>query len=401
MTKRHRLVACVVTVALLSAAPVLAQEPGGKAATHMSEELRSTISRIVILPIAGEGGESMTGTYGKATPGLGGGMAKGSEIGNIPVEVGQVPVSVPIPILREIGMIFGGITGASKTYIQDLRDRMSRDLSREVEQPLTNTALATDVFWGLREVPTVTPKLFAVTTPIPTDTDAILYVNLNQITLNIQEDVAIVSTSATARLQKHSDGTTLYRKEVVYEDRDELKTWAKDDFALWRQYREFARHYIAREIAAELYQRVAYEHELAPGKSATLKPDKKIPWHAETRSLTPELVWTFELLGEDKDAAQGARVLWDVEIYDAHHPVYRAQQFEGMKHTVDMPLEACKTYWWSVRPTYEQEGKKRYGEWMRLATPTAKGNGNVGRDISAAHAYLQDFASLEVDCRSK
>jgi len=47
------------------------------------------------------------------------------------------------------------------------------------------------------------------------------------------------------------------------------------------------------------------------------------------------------------------------------------------------------------------EDVRRYGEWMRLATPTAKGNGNVGRDISAAHAYLQDFASLEVDCRSK
>jgi hypothetical protein len=180
-------------------------------AAHMSSELRDSISRIVILPIAGESGEAITGTYGQETRGLSGGMAKGAEIGQVPVEVGQVPINIPIPILRELGMIVGGLTGAMERRTQDLRDRMTEDLASEVEQPLSNIALATDVFWGLNDIKGVDPKLFAVTTPIPPDTDAILYINLDEVTLNIQKDEAIISTVATARLQNKADGTTLFR----------------------------------------------------------------------------------------------------------------------------------------------------------------------------------------------
>ena len=99
---------------------------------QMSDELRESISRIVILPIAGESNESITGTYGKETRGLAGGMAKGAEIGQFPVEVGQVPIAIPIPILREIGMLFGGVSGALERRTQELYDRMAEDLATEV-----------------------------------------------------------------------------------------------------------------------------------------------------------------------------------------------------------------------------------------------------------------------------
>jgi hypothetical protein len=66
-----------------------------------------------------------------------------------------------------------------------------------------------------------------------------------------------------------------------------------------------------------------------------------------------------------------------------------------------MPLEACKSYRWSVRPTYVKDGRKFHGSWMRKGAQTAAGNGNVGRAVSVAHAYIQDFASLEVDCRAR
>jgi hypothetical protein len=370
-------------------------------AEPMSAELRASVSRIVILPIPGQSGEAITGTYEAETRGLGGGAAQGAEIGQVPVEVGQVPIVIPIPILREIGMLVGGVTGALERRTQDLRDRLTDDLASEVEQPLSNIALATDVFWGLRETRLVDPKLFARTTPIPPDTDAILYINLEEVTLNIQKDEAIVSTVATARLQNQADGTTLYRTTANYSDRDELKNWAKNDYAKWREYREFARHYLARELIAELYDRVAVDYSLEPVYGGAIEPDKNIPWHGETRSLRPTLEWAFEPQGEDTSAVANAAILWDLEIYDASRPVFQARRLSGSSFTPDTALEACKTYFWSVRPAFQEDGAIRHGAWMRRQSGTGGDNGNVGRAISVAHAYLQDFPSFEVDCKAR
>ena len=384
---------------IFALAALLLALPAG--ADPMSEDLRNSVERIVILPIPGESGEAITGTYDKETAGLAGGAARGAEIGQVPVEVGHVPVNIPIPILRELGMLVGGLTGAAERRTQELRDRLTEDLASEVEQPLSNVALATDVFWGLHGTRDVEPKLFAQTTPIPADTDAILYINLDEVTLNIQADEAIVSTVATARLQDKADGKTLYRTTASYSDRDELRNWARDDYALWREYREFARHYLARELVARLYDRVTVSHSLAPVYGDSIKPDRKVPWHGETRSLTPTLAWVFELNGDDTAAAEGATILWDIEIYDAERPIYETGGLRDTRFTLDVPLEACETYRWSVRPVYQRATGTRRGEWMRKGTETAKGNGNVGRAISVAHAYMQDFPSFEVDCRAR
>ena len=370
-------------------------------ADPMSEELRESVSRIVILPIPGDSGEAITGTYDRETRGLAGGAAQGAEIGQVPVEVGQVPVNIPIPLVREIGMLVGGITGALERRTQDLRDRLTEDLASEVEQPLSNIALATDVFWGLRETRLVDPKLFAKTTPIPPDTDAILYINLEEVTLNIQKDVAIVSTVATARLQNQADGTTLYRTTATYSDRDQLKNWANNDYALWREYREFARHYLARELIAQLYDRVPMDLTLAPVYGGSIKPDKKVPWHGETGTLRPTLEWHAERGDADNAAIENASILWDLEIYDGSRPVYQAANLPGSSFTPDTPLEACKTYYWSVRPAYQRDGITRHGAWMRNQAGTSEDNGNVGRAASVAHAYFQDFASFEIGCRAR
>ena len=383
------------------------QEPLNQAAVsqgqllpQMPDEVRDAVSRVVILPIAGQSNESITGTYEEQTLGLAGGMAKGASVGSVPIEVGHVPINIPIPIVREIGMLVGAVAGVQQQTVQDLRDRMVDDLAKAVDQPLSNIALATDVYWGLRNVATVKPKLFAATTPIPTDTDAILFVHLDQVTLNVQEDEVIVSTSAIARVQRYSDGSTLYRATAHYDDRDTLKNWARDDYALWRAYGEYARHYIARELTAILYERVAVSHELSPARHDSIKPDKKDDWVGKTRSVSPTLAWNFEMLGSSA-ATDGAAIAWDIEIFDEQRPVYQAQQVQGMQHTPAVPLEPCKTYRWSVRPTYSKDGVKRNGAWMRKGVAGAQSNGNAGRAISVAHAYVQDFAVLEVECKAR
>ena len=64
--------------------------------------------------------------------------------------------------------------------------------------------------------------------------------------------------------------------------------------------------------------------------------------------------------------------------------------------TVDLALEACKTYRWSVRPSFNINGDIRFGEWMRWDPDSA--NGNDGKAASVAAAYIYDFASLEIKC---
>jgi hypothetical protein len=262
-------------------------------------------------------------------------------------------------------------------------------------------ALATDVFWGLKDINGIDPKLVSVTAGIPPDTDAILYINLDEVTLNIQKDEAIISTVATARLQNKADGTTLFRTTASYSDRDQLKNWTGNDYVLWREYRQFARHYLARELIDELYARITVGHSMEPVYGDTIKPDKKDPWHGETRSVSPTLRWAVELTDGVEIQYDKAAVLWEVEIYDTRQPIYRAQRVPNTQFQLDIPLEPCKTYYWSVRPTYTSDGRTNYGAWMRKGTETAQGNGNVGRAISEAHAYIQDFASFEVDCRAR
>jgi hypothetical protein len=403
----RKLWVCWTAVAALAvAAWAVAAEEGATpetlaplAPTHMSEKLRSTVSKIVILPINGDAEEAITGTYGKETLGMAGGVVKGSGMGSIPVEVGHVPINIPIPFLREIGMIVGGITGSAQRQVQELRDQLTEDLSDAVEQPLTNSALATDVFWGLRNVESVDPKLFAVTTPIPEGTDAILYISIDELTLNVQKKDAIITTLATAKLERLSDRVTLYRREVKYEDRDTLSNWLKNDSELWHQYRVFARHYIGREISAELYERVALHADLVPIPTDSIKRVKNNAWQGRSESLSPTLAWQFKLAGDAAAAAEGADILWDIEIYDSSRPVYSAKQVSGQQHTVTVPLEPCKTYRWTVRPSYHRGSDRRNGWWMRAVSPTSADNGNVGRAVSEAHAYIQDFASLEVKCR--
>lgn len=377
-----------------------------QSATHMSEEVRASVSKIVILASEGASGEGVTGSYDKETPGLLGGMAEGSKIGTIPIEVGGVPIGIPIPILREIGMIAGAISGSAQREIQDFRDALTEDLKDAIDQPLSNDSLANDVYWGIRNVPTVKPKLLALTTPVPKDTDAILYVALTDLSINVQEDEAIITTTATARLQRRSDGVNLYRTEVSYDDRDTLSHWTENDAVLWREYRNFARYYLGREISAELYERVELNHELVPAESKSLKPAKKKDWQAESNSLRPTLVWELELLGggaygDWANKIDQSSITWDLEVYDSQRPVYTAKQLSGNSHTLGVPLEACKIYRWTVRPTYLVDDIRRNGIWMRLSPEGASDNGNSGRRISVAHAYIQDFASFRTGCRLK
>lgn len=401
------LLAGILLPASGSMAEVVTESPTAAAPTHMSNKLRESVSKVVVLPTATPAEQGISGTYDKETKGLVGGALEGSQMGRgVGMDVGGIPVNVPFPILTLPGAIFGGLSEMSKEEIQEFRDTLTEELADAASQPLSNDALASNVFWNIRDLPQVDARVFALTTPIPEDTEAVLYVAMKDMTIDVQKDEAIITTTASAALRRVSDGQYIYQRDVWYQDRDTLSNWTKNDSAAWKDYANFARHYIGEEISAEVFDRVEIPHELLPEKSSTVSLVKKNPWQGVTKTTTPTLAWNFDLTGDSKEypwasAITADSVSFDVEIYDMHRPVYAQENVRGEEHALAMPLPDCGQFRWTVRPVYHVDGDVYYGDWMRQPTPGATGNGNVGRAASEAPAYLQDFALLEVKCGRK
>lgn len=375
-----------------------------KAAAQMSEALRESITTVVVLPTKAPASGFVTGSYQEQTDGFFGGADKGGRIGEgVSTDIGGVTVRYPIPILTWPGRLIGGLAGTTKRRIQDFRDRLTEDLAQSASDPLSNDALAADVFWSIRNVPSLKPKVLALTTPIPADTEAILFVNMTGVGINVEDDIATITTSAQATLQRTSDGVHLFASEVEYTDTDTLTNWSKDGLAAWHAYSNYARHYIGREISALIFERVELEHTLRPAKSADIQSRRKDIWRGTTKSTMPTLAWNLKLLDNAAYADWAAEldestVSYDVEVYDSMQMVYNAQRVQGDRHKVEVDLEPCKTYRWTVRPVYSAGADLRFGEWMRFDSDAITGRGNTGVEASAAAAYIQDFASLEVRC---
>jgi hypothetical protein len=373
---------------------------------HLSEEVRASVKKLIVLPGTSPIDESTTGSYEKQTAGLYGGAEKGSRAGRgVGTEVGPVSMRIPIPILTIPGAIVGGIAGKTQQAIQDFRDRLTEDLEKAASQSLSNDALASDVFWGLRRLPKLDSRIFALTTPIPEDTDAVLYVGIDGISIDVQEKDAVISTTATATLRRLSDGVHLYEEEVSYEDRDTLANWTANGNALWHSYANYARHYLGREIAAKAFDRVNLKHELTPVESANVKRVKRNNWRGVSKSPTPTLAWELKLSGGDNygewtKEIDHSRVAYDVEIYDMQRLVYAAKDVPQASHTVEEELP-CKPLRWSVRPSYRVAEGRKFGEWMRLGPPGQSSRANVGRRASEAPAYIQDFAVLTLKCKRR
>ena len=134
---------------------------------------------------------------------------------------------------------------------------------------------------------------------------------------------------------------------------------------------------------------------------------KRNDWQSSTKSVTPTLAWDLELLGGDSygpwvSSIDEANTFYDLEIYDNRTLVYAEERLPDPIHTLAWEIEPCKTYRWSVRPSYQIGSEIKYGEWMRFEreseeSPNAS-KGSIGDKASEAHAYIQEFASLEVKC---
>ena len=375
--------------------------------SHMSEALRSSIERVVVVAGQSPSRRELTGTYEKQTSGLVGGMDEGARAGTITKDIGPVPVHIPIPIITYPAMIFGGLSGATKREIQEFRDALTEDLAQAANQSLRSEALATDVYHGLRRVPSLDTRVFAPTIPIPENTEAVLYVSVDGVTIDIQGKDAVLTTTARATLRSLSDGRRLDERVIQYQDRDTLGEWTENENALWHVYANFARHYLGREISAQVFGRVELRHELQPKETDSVARVKKNDWQGVSRSTTPTLAWNLTLLGGDSygpwvESIDESNTYYDLEIYDSRTLVYAEERIQDPVHTLTFEIDPCKTYRWSVRPSYHVGSDIKNGEWMRFLPASDleidTGKGSIGQKASEAPAYIQGFATREIKC---
>lgn len=369
----------------------------------MDDAMRTALRKVVVKPGDSPTAEELGGDYDQETLGLEGGMVYGASKGTVSTQAGPVNIAIPIPMLQIPAMIAGGIAGATQEEIQEFRDALAEDLADASSQQIINDKIASDVYNEIRMMPGLQPEVFAHETPVPEDTDAILYVSVGQMLIDVEEDEAVITATVNATLHRHGYDRDVYETTIHYQDRDSLRNWTEDDNAAWRNYANFARHYVGREIADRVYGSAGVAEDLRPVKSKTVSVSKRNPWEGSSKKLSPTLAWDLELPADEGNPAWAAtldesNIYFDVEIYDLQRPVYSAKRVAGTEHTLNAPLRACQTYRWSVRPVYSVGGEIRYGAWMRSGT---EGNGNIGKKASEATAYLYDFAELEIKCGSK
>jgi hypothetical protein len=387
-----------------AAAAVAPQAPTFGDVVPMSEALRASITKVVLMPGGSPTNEEIDGSYEKGTHGLYGGMVAGSSATTIHKQAGPVALNIPIPILQLPGMLAGGVAGATQREIQEFRDALTDDLAKASSQQIVNEKIASDVYFEIRTAPNLEPQVFARETPVPEDTDALLYVGVRDLIIDVEGNDAIITATVIATMHRLSDATDVYETIIQYQDRDTLSNWTANDNAVWHDYANFARHYVGREITAQVFDSAGLAHTLVPAKSSNVSVSRKSKWEGSSKSLSPILAWELNLPGDEADPAwvigiEESDIYYDVEIYDLHRPIYTAKQVQGPVHTVTAQLKPCQSYRWSVRPSYHVGGDIKYGPWMRSGVNN--GNGNIGIEASEAPAYLYDFAELAIKCGAK
>ena len=407
-----RLLACKLLASIAIAGPAVlhAQSPATPTGlpanaqnpqTHLSESVRASIDTVVIVAGTDPTNREISGTYEDATLGVYGGIAEGSRLGTPTTQVGPVTVSFPIPVLTLPGAIAGGIKGSAERKAQEFRDELTEEIAQATGQPLTNDGIALDVFRSLQRLPGLESKLFAATTPLPENADAILYVSITGVEIFVDGDKATLTTTAGMTLKRRNDEAKLYERTVTYEDHAKLQEWNRNNKRLWHDYANYARHYLGRELSAEAFGRVMLDHALSPEKSDTVKLGRKNPWQGKTDSTAPTLAWDSVFEGSSTYPAAYAAldqsaIYYDVEIYDERRLVYSQEQVQGTSHRLMYELEGCREYRWTVRPVYRIGERLKFGSWMRSAP--LDDTGIVGRGAVNGPAYTQDFATLEIDC---
>jgi hypothetical protein len=378
--------------------------------THMEETVRARIETVVVMPLTDQVELLLFGTYERQTPTITEGVIAGTEI---PILIAKdaavsdlgnvVPPQILIPVIILPGALIGASAAKTAQEIQDFRDRLTDVLVESASPPLTNMTLARDVYSTLRHLENLDANVIAETTPLPEGTDTVLLVRMIETVIDVQGGYADITTAAIATLRRVTDGKVLWSNSYYYQDKDKLRNWVRGDAGLWTNYINFARHYFGRQITADVFERYELRHDLYPVPTDTVQRVADDNWRGVSRSQNPTLSWKLALMDGDAygswtKAINEGNTFYDFEIYDERRLVYSARQLPETHHEVTVSLDACKDYWWTVRPSYHIGKNVRFGEWMRFYSRVDLADGHAGTSASDVPAFLRGFAKLETRC---
>lgn len=345
--------------------------------THMSEERRLSVKSVRVRPSGREPVVHVDGDYLKEMPSVGDGAAAGAGAGF--AATGQMIAEdaraiLIAPIVLPFAIVLGSMTGAAaakiQQEIQEFRDELTSEITASSNRPLPAEVLAEALSSRLQGLSDMEARIAAAEDTNSDGFDAYLDVSVTSLTILVEKSDATMTTNVSAALRRAGDNSTLFSHVYSFAQKDSLRNWAADDYAIWAAYLQSAKRNISREISADMFERILLRHVLRPVASDTVVGVSSRDWNGKTRIQKPTLAWELFLLGDDSygewvDRIDEDNIRFDLEIYDGATLAYAANDISQEHHEVLSPLDRCKNYSWSVRPVYEVDGKSRAGEWMR------------------------------------
>jgi len=365
-------------------------------ADHMSEAIRQRARTVDVVADASKPELRIGGDYGQQTMSVGEGASEGAASGV--AFTGDMVTEDPrtillAPFVLPIAVIAGSIAGASgakvEQQVQKFRESLTDEIAAESAVPISGETIAELVDTRIDLVDGVTRD--------SDNADVELAIELREIEIATEDEDATVSVSATAVLRSKPGGDELYRKTFDYSERDSLRSWANGDDARWAGYTVNANHYLAAEIAADLFETVHVRNVLRPARTQTFSGG----WQGHITTPTPTLAWELFLLGGDeyRDRINRADIRFDLRVFDAGRLIYEARGIEGTRHAVEDALPGCHSLRWSVRPVYRLDGTTRAGEWMSYRSGTDKFT-HQGASNPSKPEFWAYYAGIGAQCRS-
>jgi hypothetical protein len=365
---------------------------------HMPEEIRRAVRTVQIIADNEKPELRVGGDYGQYIPttgeGAAGGLAAGAKLSGAMLL--EDPRSIILmPFIFPVALIAGGISGAAGAKIEkelaEFREGLADDIVADSNRPLPSDVLADALVDHLA----ATDDIVSVTE----GGDAILTVSITDISVNTENEDAVITTFASGVLTSASDDSTQYVKSIKYTERDKLRNWTANENAAWNAYSIRARQFLAAEVVADMFETVRVRHVLRPLKSETFSGG----WSGRAKTHTPTFSWELFLLGGDPYEGQidNENIAFDLRVFEGSRLAYEARRIDGTSHEVSEPLPKCKELRWSVRPVYQLDGETRAGEWMRFRSGFDKfWNHDALEDRSAIPEFWQYFAEVSTRCSS-
>jgi hypothetical protein len=383
-----------------------------QANTHVSEEIRASIHTVAVRPSSARPALYVEGDYGKTTPTVGEGAKTGAGAGlaitgEMIAEDARAIFLVPIilPVAMIVGTIGGAAAAKVQQEIQEFRDNLTEELSEESNPPLGVDILGEALRARLAKSHDIDSILITTEDTVPEYIDAIVDIRVKDLTIMVDGNDAIMTTSAVAELRLTESDRVVYHKTFAYADKETLSNWVKDENALWTDYVDRARRHFTRAISNDFFEGILLRHVLRPTKDGDddnrNSNSGKALWRSTVKTAKPMLSWELILLGDDVYGAwtediDATGATYELEVFNEGRLVYSANNIPTPYHEVETALEGCTTYSWSVRPHYQIDGRTRTGEWMNYDT-------RVGRIFRSAKAetpdFWRDFPKLEIRCQ--